>query len=1052
MAVLLAMMWQSCSDDKFDVPGMVEEGLPAEVTLRFAVSDMTVRSRALFDDDAASVCDEIWVGIYNANTGERKVSQFVDVSDLKEVADNEYSMTIATTSGECYIVAVGNPRSVFVSSSTDGGTIAEDLNEATIFDSFRSLKMRLSEPTNIYKITPDFLMCGSYHDSTSDNSSIEKVAIYGSDSTLPGKIILDKVLSYNKFIVTADDNVTITPVNWQVCNLPQLTYLSPQDGNAADATGVSGTLFGKSVLSVSFDTETQDDGSKAYTFDFYQFENMHTACEYRSDGDDYIGIRTGVGAEEQYADREREYKLNDKTNSGIYKSLGTDGNDNKASYVVMNFKVEYYVKKSDSPETEQPINYDTYEGPKSDLSKRIGYATYTIHLGYCEGKDELGNPTYNTACDFNCFRNTNYTYNVVIAGLNKVIVEAKRDGEHQPGAAGMVVDMTNGGGEYDLDAHYNVFNIKLTDEERKNLMYYETLPLDGVSYEFSYDDMKAMKKTDAAYRWISFKSTNSATALATYKGADDAELMYLNDLADVENYPNEYEADEDGSKWYTVFVNEYVYEKDFDGNAIPVTAWQRYTNQSERAIWLADAMMEVSDDKLSRYISPKYVISQHAIRTFYNDNCATALGVESVNENYGTNLRWEKCYSDINNWNHFNGRANCWKVVRNNKYTWEDLIRFSHPEMILTGDEPQYATVPQQTDMEWQWRNSGGGYNNAWNLNKYDIASNDSRQFNIMMSCMNRNRDENGDGVIDNKEIKWFLPTFIDYTAMNIGSEVISNPLFNHNNHGRYDFTSNRAERVLPYHYYSSDYEIYWAEIGGGATFVPKVNDLDQNGYNIRCVRNLGTTTDNDNYNLNNFYYIKNEILDPFSVSDNVISFENFNPSCLRANVSSYFTVHPFTEYSNTPPRKLKVAKNYLINNVEDDYLRVIDTVVTFKNGMGDSEYHRTQAMINSMRKNGLCSQYYEVSNMSDKGSWRMPNLIELSLMRQMSLIPGTYVISCSQDYFYTQDVVNGSSVEYCKLIGSVVLPTFPLKMTNEILSDQYNDKIHIRCVRDWSE
>jgi hypothetical protein len=1053
MTVLAAVACQSCSDDSLWSSDTVEEGLPAEVTLRFKVSDMTVRSRVHFDSDEAAQCDEIWVGIYSANTGERKVSQFVEVSDLKELAENEYALTVATTSGECYVVAVGNPHSVFVAGATGEGTIVDDLNGATTFDQFKSLKLRLSDATNVYKITPDFLMCGSYHSPNStDTYSFEKVTIYGSDTTLPGSIVLNKVLSYNKFVLTAGDNVTITPINWQVCNLPQVTYLTPHDENATDADGLSGELFGKSIVSVSYDTELLTNGSKAYTFDFYQFENMRTACEYRSDGEDYIGIRTGVGIDEQYADREREYKTADKLNSGIYKSLGTEGNDNYASYVKLNLKVEYYVLKSDNPETEQPIDYDAYAGPKSDLSKRIGYTTYTIHLGYCEDKDDDGLPTYATACDFNCCRNTNYTYNVTIAGLNKVIVEAMKEGEPQPGASGMVVDLTNGGGQYTLDAHYNVFNIKLTDDERRNIMFYEALPLDGTSYEFSYEEMQTMTKSDAAYNWISFKSTKNETTLAVYKGADDADLMYLNELADVENYPNKYSEDSDGGKWYTVFVSEYVYDKDFSGNAIPVTAWQRYTNQSERAIWLADGMLEVSEDKMSRYIRPKYVISQHAIRTFYNDNCATALGVESVNENYGVNLRWEKCYSDINNWNHFNGRANCWKVVRNNKYVWEDLIRSSHPETIISDDGMTYATVPQQTDMEWQWRNSGGAYKNSWYLNKYDISPNDERQFNIMMSCMNRNRDENGDGVIDNTEIKWFLPTFIDYTAMNIGSEVISNPMFDHNEHGRYDMLTDRAARVLPYHYYSSDYEIYWAEIGGGATFVPRVNDLDQNGYNLRCVRNLGTTTDHDDYNLNNFYYIKNEILDPFSVSDNVISFENFNPMCLRANVSSHFIVHSFTDYSNTPPRKLKVAKDYLINGYEDDYLSVVDTIVKFKNGMDDNEYHRTEAMTNSIKKNTLCNKYYEVPNKSDQGSWRLPNLIELSLMRQLSLIPGAYVISCSGDYFYTKATVDGREVEYCKLIGSVVLPKYPLKMTNEILSDTYKDKIHIRCVRDWSE
>ena len=71
---------------------------------------------------------------------------------------------------------------------------------------------------------------------------------------------------------------------------------------------------------------------------------------------------------------------------------------------------------------------------------------YTIHLGDFSTSGSYG--------DFSVKRNTSYTYNVSVTGVNNIIVEATTDDEKQPGAEGEIYDNTNTLYTYNLDAHY----------------------------------------------------------------------------------------------------------------------------------------------------------------------------------------------------------------------------------------------------------------------------------------------------------------------------------------------------------------------------------------------------------------------------------------------------------------------------------------------------------------------------------------------------------------------------------------------------------------------
>ena len=124
----------------------------------------------------------------------------------------------------------------------------------------------------------------------------------------------------------------------------------------------------------------------------------------------------------------------------------------------------------------------------------------------------------------------------------------------------------------------------------------------------------------------------------------------------------------------------------------------------------------------------------------------------------------------------------------------------------------------------------------------------------LRYSCMTRNRDNNGNGVIDQDEVRWYLASIKQLVGIWIGSDVVSKD-------GRlYNRTAIQMdsddEGVWRQHVISStkysgnsnDPTIVWGEEGSstgnmGGSY--RWSNYKVNKWSVRCVRNLGTTRAN---------------------------------------------------------------------------------------------------------------------------------------------------------------------------------------------------------------
>jgi hypothetical protein len=863
-----------------------------------------------------------------------------------------------------------------------------------------------------------------------------------------------------------------------VCNVPAGSYLFEQTDNVGDLyepvnKSTAPSFYNSSLESHLFELETvtNDDGttSEGRSFEFYQMENKHDAVKYAPDGNDHVGIDTSLTDDDYYNlynEREREYKdsyevtnsdgttTQKATNTRIYRSLvkadKSNLHNNEATYVVFNAALDYYVAYPESGELKDfdadsalPVG-DDYTGQKIH---RVANVTYTVHLGFCDG-----------AGDFNCARDTKYTYNVKINGVKNVVVEARNDDEEpQPGTEGWVSDDV---GEFvRLDSHYCEFNIALTDAERETLTYRVTAPYDGKYYYYSRDENKVITKTEGMnqrqYDWIKFYPTEDGTTLAKYHGGLGENkagvgtgLWTLDDMCKPTVKENTYAGDAQGRKWYTVFVDEYVYH--FDDNGYQVdsegkdvytkeTSWGKYTNQDDRMVELI-INMHVSKDNQSSYSYCKYAFSQKSIQTFYRElsESETALGIEHIEETYCLNMNWYHFF--VSNWgggfnyekereaghsddeqlyDYNNGRWNQWKHMQKRNITeWSSVIEETTPATVQEGHNEKDLYSSHKPASYNVYMPKAGGVGAPANK----PSNNDPNNYVTQLICMNRNRDLNGDGHIDEKEVKWYLPTSNQYIQIAIAQEEMPDPIIRF-----YDYSpdlfiegwkANSEGRTGTYnfHYATSDVQYFWAEQGSN------VGDAINAGWGsevsvantVRCVRNLGSDpTVEPKWNTN-------EISPAFTYDSDARTFtqDKFTLNSLRGYSPSALAPHDIASPNARPYKKFEVAKK-LCRNVKDQYISIDGNASINYINCGNDEWKRNQAWLLSAEQNGLCGKYTEAADGSDLGTWRLPSIYELGLMWTQNLLQtlgatesnvgsnNCYLLSASYDYFVTHTLFN---------------------------------------------
>lgn len=457
---------------------------------------------------------------------------------------------------------------------------------------------------------------------------------------------------------------------------------------------------------------------------------------------------------------------------------------------------------------------------------------------------------------------------------------------------------------------------------------------------------------------------------------------------------------------FTAFVNEYYYLR-HPLTGAKATSWSRMTNKMPREMIIAMST-ETSDDGNSSYSKIHSYITQLAMQTFYNDELSSinAFGMETYNETplsiaFGTPISTTGLTDN-------DGRKNQKILIgaSSSPNWWSDYISLSY-----NGWTASVGT----NRTEHKLRNA---YKNAYS------------------ACMSRNRDLNGNGLIDENEIRWFLPSLNEYIRMGIGNNGISSAaqlyMGDKTTMDKSLYPTDYVNDGALYYTSSEDAKrVYWAiEMG---SYGP-VNKWSGSGpFPIRCIRNLPATDIsriNDVVSDATYKYYEN-------TSPNVIVFKDRLVSSLyRQRASGSLEIHNEDGDANSFYYGIFVADNFLrTENPGQGY--------TYTYTLGDIIGYDGTVIWNGDRysNNGTMTNPCAGYDQDGYTDWRVPNLVELSAMNAAGLLSpkpdgygGNDVACCTQ--FTKQSVRYGfafSSLIYC-----------PGAETQQI-----NNQVLIRCVRD---
>ena len=1007
-----------------------------------------------------------------------------------------YTLTgINTKSGRSYIVAVANPDLNYGYTMDANGKLgaksklSDLLAQADTWDKFQSIVIEREPFQNAAVLgvpnNSPLPMSGIYVDNENlthpdDWTKVEpyQIPLSKNGLNLKGSIHLRRPFTQVKFNVSVSkDIVSFDVESYRVYNVPTYGWLyerSQSDdltnridyANAGDAMQpiVDDNTNYKPSLAYPSTNITENNG--VYSFDFWMMENKRTGrADFCTD----------------YQKREREYKNADGTNSGVYESLCPTAEptlNNLATYVEIRGTLTY----KNGNNVENPSQIPEGEGAGTlpgNVASRTVEATYKVHLGYAVGNNEG-----EKARDFNNYRNSIYNYNVTVRSANSIIVEAFRIGDNpelQPGAEGVVTDVTDN--LFECDAHPEVFNIYLTTEEIANFSftmrsYYNNQEI--VIYQQKKDENGVQKNNIPErgddnfkfYNWIELVPTG----LTAQTEANKNRIKEFPNLARNPNwktqtaaqrgfyYPGELAGSGLTGQYFTVYVNEHAYVPRYgDANwGYEVgNNWHAYVNTTRpRQAWF-NVSQETSKDGQNVYYRSKYALSQRSIQTYYNmgnNTVATALGLEHVNESFGMNIRWTK--DIIANLDPDNGRYNVWLGVNgtdggSEADNWSSVVKLNTSQIVneitnsKTNGQMQYAqdyfntaektwNVPMQNTIAGNSLSGTAGMYDG-KANQYDpqVNGNNIQYIEALQACMNRNRDENGNGVIDAAELKWYLPASGKYARIILGRRTLSNPLMNYQQSILRYACTNGGNTI--YHFIASDNVIVWADEGmSSSSFYGANPEYAQYYYapwQIRCIRNLGTdlTSVSRGEKVTPAYDDKTKNT---TTGSGVVKVNAYYGAALRDPVTTYLPMHK----SNSPYNALG-RYGFEIAEVDNGNTNNPNTRT---NEASAADYVRNYTTYNNAVISATpCSRL----NQGTKKGWRIPNQAEAVIMRRMGILRNngnttSQFMTCTQEYYSNATPAVGSDTP-----GSAYRI---LTVRTALATAQVIGSINVvRCVRD---
>lgn len=299
-----------------------------------------------------------------------------------------------------------------------------------------------------------------------------------------------------------------------------------------------------------------------------------------------------------------------------------------------------------------------------------------------------------------------------------------------------------------------------------------------------------------------------------------------------------------------------------------------------------------------------------------------------------------------------------------------------------------YLNIPDRfTSGSSSWNSyiSNGFYQSVALSNNYAVYQ-----------CLSRNRDEDGDGKIDGEELKWYLPAVHQCTYYWFGMNSLPE-----------DARINMEPRKTNNYWSStSGFATWWA--AEGSAYGAKEGTC-----HVRCVRSLKSYNDP-----------ASEVSE-YDSNTRIVTMLGMDHRSVReaGTVTGEFDEHERGTVYDVLPSSFQIAKNNLDKTFTNDQMKkVVDA------------------------NSATCSDYYEGTNGSDKGQWRVPNEKELTLILKWLRIDSNYGTTKNLKMLASRSYYQRHNSSYNMVYYIVGDSNDGMFITT---SDQTKTGFKVRCVRD---
>lgn len=856
VSALMTTFLAGCSinEEQF-TKGRIEEGIPTVVHLEFGVQGSQVYTKATeTPTENESRVGNLYVMVFD-NAGVRvpirddegnDLGYFAPSSGLTQVTLSEGSVSFSVGSlSQATIVAVAN--------------ITED-NVETVYTLKKTELDAIGTLEDFKKLTVPALKSvtrGNYM--LMSGMSVEDISgAEGASTTL--KLTLNRIDAkvYVELVSSPADktwkNFSFKPRTWRVLRVPKqsrlVSFEHETHGGPWDEIGSEGPSEWDAEP-LEGDTEKGYFDTREYEFaNFNPYEEDNTLMYRGGNFSFYMpeNREVAIASVTDYAERERRNEDRSFKNA----------NPNSTYLEITGFiSYTYTTTNNDGASETKVVNADV---------------TFYVHLGSTSVSEGVtGNVN-----DYDTRQNGSYRYKITVAGVESIKVEVENqegiDDKTRPGYEGHIVESSE---LVVVDAHYEtrLISLNVADIDENLTWGVYTRFSDGGIYSGTGAPGEGLKD----YKWIKFAinkhfgvSDNSRFKYPGDPSYDDdpdltmakiEETPHLLDIHQLVKYLKEKEAnitiselETDGKIYITAFVDEYLYTSDPEGkitSETPQLFWKKCVDTDDRQMHILKPAGEniYSHDKHSSDIPSIITFTQKSIRTIYNKNAddevlKTAWGMETTSdwsEDVSASARLQPGTVSAGSSTR-DGRANCLKWMENND--WDDFVDFDNNDLLDDYKNAAYA-------------------------------------------CLMRNRDEDGNGIIDKKEVKWYLAAidqltdiFIGQNALNSASRLYPQAPEDREDKTYWHYTSSSADGSNPW--------VLWAEEGASRGSFDDSRGKNGDYYSYRCIRNLGVDDESDYVieDIQDIIFIDED--EPKDASDNyTLNLSRMNPKSLRNYTSS---------------------------------------------------------------------------------------------------------------------------------------------------------------------